>query len=102
MLVVIVTITVDSQIGNIADFFPEQITSQNGVFAFMLITVIFVLTQYLILNYVKQLNKDTGQQAPHLSKLHTYVTTLQYLLVGMIMFVFLQILLANQYNILTL
>ena len=52
MLIVIVVITVDSQIGVVADFIPEQISSRSGVSVFIVIAVIFVVTQYLILNYV--------------------------------------------------
>ena len=46
MLVVIVIITVDSQIGYIADFIPETISSQGGISIFIGIAVIFVVTQY--------------------------------------------------------
>ena len=49
MLVVIVTITVDSQIGYMADFIPEQMSSRSGVAIFIGIAAIFVITQYLIL-----------------------------------------------------
>jgi hypothetical protein len=59
MLVVIVTITVDSQIGYIADFIPEQLSSNGGIAIFIVISAIFVLTQYLILAYAKQSNKET-------------------------------------------
>ena len=73
MLVVTVIITIDSEIGYVADFIPEQISSNTGVFVFILIAVIFVITQYLILDYVKHLNKETRQRVPHLSKLHSGV-----------------------------
>ena len=73
MLVVTVTITIDSEIGYVADFIPGQISSNTGVFVFILIAVIFVITQYLILDYVKHLNKETRQRVPHLSKLHSGV-----------------------------
>ena len=55
MLVVTVTLTIDSEIGYVADFIPEQISSNTGVFVFILIAIIFVVTQYLILDYVKHL-----------------------------------------------
>jgi hypothetical protein len=102
MLVVTIIITVDSEIGYIADFIPEQLSSIGGVFVFILIAVIFVLTQYLILDYVRQLNKETRQRVPHLSRLHTGVSVAQYLLAGVIAVVILQILFIRQYNIIPL
>jgi hypothetical protein len=102
MLVVTVTITIDSEIGYVSDFIPEQISSNTGVFVFILIAVIFVVTQYLILDYVKHLNKETRQRVPHLSKLHSGVFVAQYLLVGIIAVVILQILIMQQYNIISL
>jgi hypothetical protein len=101
MLVVVITITTDSQIGYVADFIPEQLSSSNGISVFILIAVIFVITQYLVLDYIKQLNKETRQRVPHLSKLHTGVSVAQYLLASVIAIVILQILFMQKYNIIS-
>ena len=102
MLIVIVVITVDSQIGVVADFIPEQISSRSGVSVFIVIAVIFVVTQYLILNYVKQLNKETKDRISHLQLLQTGVSIGQYILVAVIALVILQILFIHEYSIITL
>jgi hypothetical protein len=102
MLVVIVTITIDSQIGYIADFIPEQLSSSGGIAIFIVMAAIFVVTQYLILAYVKQSNKETRQIAPHLRLLHAGISFGQYILAAVIMVVILQILLMQQYNIVSL
>jgi hypothetical protein len=102
MVVVIAAIMVDSQIGYVADFIPEQLSSNAGIFAFILIAVIFMITQYLILQHVRQSNKQTRQRVPHLNTLHIGVSSAQYFLVGVIAIVILQILLIQQYNIITL
>jgi hypothetical protein len=102
MLIVIVVIIVDSQIGVVADFIPEQISSQSGVFVFIVIAVIFGVTQYLILNYVKQLNKETKDRISHLQLLQTGVSIGQYILIAVIVLAILQILLINEYSIITL
>lgn len=80
MLIVIVAITIDFLIGNVADFIPEQISSQSGISAFIVIAVIFAVTQYLILNYVKQLNKETRDNISHLQLLQTGISIGQYIL----------------------
>lgn len=102
MVVVIAAITMDSQIGYVADFIPEQLSSNTGIFAFILIAIVFSITQYLLLDYVNKSNSEIRQRAPRLSKLHTGVSIAQYLLVGVIAFVILQILLTQQYSIITL
>ena len=102
MLVAIVVITIDSQIGYVADFIPEQLSSNVGVFMFVVIAAIFVITQYLILDYVKKSNKETKERVHHISKLHTGVSVAQYLLASVVAIVILQILLTQQYNTITL
>jgi hypothetical protein len=102
MLVVIVTITIDSQIGNVADFIPEKLSSSGGIAVFIVITVIYAITQYLILAYIKESNKETRDRAPHLRILHTGVCVAQYILAGVLALVILQILITQRYNILAL
>jgi len=57
MLIVIIAITVDSQIGYIADFIPQQLSSNGGIAIFVALAVVFMITQHLILDYVNQSNK---------------------------------------------
>ena len=104
MVVVITAITIDSQIGYIADFIPEQISSNVGVATFILMAIIFAVTQYFILGYVKQTNKENRprSKALHLGITHSIVTIAQFILVGILGFVILQIIMVQQYNILTL
>jgi hypothetical protein len=102
MLVVIITTVVESQIGYIADFIPEQLSSSGGVTMFIIFAVIFAITQYLVLMYIKHLNKEMKQRIPHLHILHVGVSIAQYVLVGVVASVILQILVAQQYHIITL
>lgn len=102
MLVVIVTITIDSQIGYIADFIPEQLSSGTGITIFIAIAAIFVVTQHLILWYVKHLIKETKDKVSHLRLLQSGVSVGQYILLAVIALIILQILLIHEYSIITL
>lgn len=104
MIVVITTITIDSQIGYIADFIPEQVSSDAGVATFILMAVIFAVTQYFILGYVKQTNKENRSEARvlHLGLTHSIVSIAQFVLLGILAFVIVQIIILQQYNILTI
>jgi hypothetical protein len=102
MLVVIITIIVDSEVGFVADFIPVQLSSSTGIAVFIAIAIIFAITQHFILAYVKQSNKETRARALHLDITHIIVSIAQYVLVGMLAIVILQMLAAQQYNLTTL
>jgi hypothetical protein len=102
MLVVIITIMVDSEVGIIADFISAQLSSSAGIAVFIAIAIIFAVTQYFILAYLKQSNKETRARALYLDVTHIIVSIAQYVLVGMLAIVILQILSAQQYNLATL
>ena len=51
MLVVIITVMIDSEIGVVADFIPKQISSNVGIAVFIGISIIFAVSQYFILAY---------------------------------------------------
>ena len=100
---VIIAILIDSEIGVIADFIPEQISSSAGLATFIGIAIIFAVTQYFILSYVKQSNKDkTRAKALNLDITYWIVSIAQYILVGILVYVILQIIVAQQYSIVTL
>ena len=102
MLVVIITITVESQIGIVADFIPKQLSSAGGIAAFIAIAIIFAVTQYFVLSYVKQSNKDTRARALFLDMTQIAVSIAQYVLAGILAFIIFQILATQQYNLATL
>jgi hypothetical protein len=102
MLVVIITIIVDSEVGFVADFIPVQLSSSTGIAVFIAIAIIFAITQYFILAYVKQSNKETRARALHLDITHIIVSIAQYVLVGILAIVILLMLTAQQYNLTTL
>jgi hypothetical protein len=102
MVVVIITILIDSEIGVVADFIPEQLSSSMGLAAFIGIAIIFAVTQYFILSYIKQSNKVSRARALNLDLTFSIVSIAQFVLVGIIAFVILQIIIAQQYSIITL
>ena len=102
MLVVIITVMLDSEIGYVADFIPKQISSNGGIAVFTTIATIFAITQYFIIANVHQSNKDTRARALHLNVTHIIVSISQYILAGILAFVILQILITQQYSIATL
>jgi hypothetical protein len=98
MTIVAILLTIESQIGNIADFIPEQLASGQGIVVFIGIWAIFTVTQYYILAFVKYNNKYSKTRTRFLYLIHRIVTAAQFLLAGIIALVILQILIAQGYN----
>ncbi|MGC2429923.1 MAG: hypothetical protein WA393_02690 [Nitrososphaeraceae archaeon] len=98
MAILAVVLTVESQIGTIADFIPEQLDSSQGIAAFIGIWAIVTVTQYYILAFVKLNNKESRARTGSLNLIHSFVIIAQFLLTGIIALVILQILIAQEYN----
>jgi hypothetical protein len=98
MSIIVVTLTVDSQIGYIADFIPVQLSSSVGIATFIGIWTIFAVTQYYVLAYVKKINKETRTKVRYLNLTHKIVTIAQFVLAGVIALVILQIFISQEYN----
>ncbi|MGA7976312.1 MAG: hypothetical protein WB975_03675 [Nitrososphaeraceae archaeon] len=98
MAILAVVLTVESQIGTIADFIPEQLDSSQGIAAFIGIWGIVTVTQYYILAFVKLNNKESRARTGSLNLIHSFVIIAQFLLTGIIALVILQIFIAQEYN----
>jgi len=96
--VVVATILIDSEVGVVSDFIPEKISSSAGISLFVCIAVIFAISGFFILSYVKQIGKESGATILHLNRTHILVTVVQYVMVAIIAFVVLQIVITLQYN----
>ena len=102
MIILAVTLTIESQIGVVADFIPEELASSQGIAGFIGIWVIFTVTQYYILAFVKHNYKDRRIRTRFLNLIHRIVSAAQFLLAGIIAVVILQILVSQEYNTVTL
>ena len=102
MVVVIVTIMIDSEIGIVSDFISDRLSSNMGIVAFIGIATIFTVTQHFILAYIKQSNKESKARALYLNVMHFIVYVAQYILAGILAFIILQILTIQHYSLVTL
>jgi len=68
MTIMIITVTIDSQIGYIADFIPNQLSSIWGIGVFFSKVVVFALLQYFILSYPKEIKNENKTRVYHVDK----------------------------------
>ena len=98
MTILAVVLTVESSIGYIADFIPEQLASRGSIAAFIGMFIVFVVSQYFILAFINYNNKSHSVRARFLLTTLKIMNVIQYLLAGIILLVILQILTVRQYN----
>jgi nitrogen-specific signal transduction histidine kinase len=101
-LLLISALIVDAVISSVSDFLQDQIGSLPGIILFTTTGFLFIVAQYIILQYVKRKTKDIRTISHYLEVLHKVVTVIQYALCSIFIFVILEILTASQYHLVNL
>lgn len=92
------SVLVDSQIGIIADFIPEYLSSPFGVSLFVGLTVFSILSSFFMINYVKHINSLTVGKYAHFKLIYYLVFIAQCLIASMLIFVVISILIFHEYS----
>jgi signal transduction histidine kinase len=101
-LLLISALIVDAVISSVSDFLQDQIGSLLGITLFTLTGFLFIVAQYIILQYVKRKTKDIRTISHYLDVLHKVVTVIQYALCSIFIFVILEILIGSRYHLVNL
>ena len=86
----------DISLSNISDMI--SVSTSWGFAAFIAITIVYAVGQYLILEFVKQKSKSIRLKSRLFNKLFTIMTIVQYVLTASIVFIILQIFLNSYYS----
>jgi hypothetical protein len=97
-LVVLVAQIIDASISSMVDILKDFSVSFWGVLLFIGISIVYGVGQYLILGIVKAKNKEKEISRTHFNALEKIVTIIQYLLIGLLVLVILQIILNSGYS----
>lgn len=84
MAVLISVLLTDTMINQVSDFLARQLTSNFGLITFIVFGAILGMSQFFILKYVKQKISSLYSGSPPAKYLHSIVTIMQYLLLGII------------------
>ena len=99
-LVIIITIAFlipDTMIGTVSDFLVPQITSVWGISLFIVISIVFIISQYLLLRFVWLKTKDIRSKSFLFNGLLKIVIAFQYTLLAILIVIIYQILFMSQY-----
>jgi signal transduction histidine kinase len=99
MYFLISALIVDAVIVSVSDFIQDQIISSAGAVLFIVTGFIFIIGQYIILQYIKRKTQDVRSRFHSFDTLHKIVTTIQYALCGIFTFVILEMLIGSQYHL---
>lgn len=94
--ILIAALALDYSLGSAATV--TSLASIMGVDMFYVIVAIFAISQYFILQYVKQKSKETKGQSTYFQFLNKAVTLVQYVLIAFIILVALQIGITSKYS----
>lgn len=98
----VITVLVDSQIGLIADFIPEYLTSSFGISLFVGLTVFSIFSSFFMINYVRHINSLTAGKYAHFKPLYYLVFGSQCLISSILLFVVTQMVIYQEYSIIPL
>ncbi len=102
ILVMVVSVLVDSQLGIIADFIPEYLSSPTGLALFVSLTMFAIFSSFFLINNVKRINSLTAGKYAQFKLIYYLVFTGQCLIALMLIFTVLQILILQEYDSLSL
>ena len=99
-LVVVITIAFlipDTMINTVSDFLIPQTTSVWGISFFIMLSIVFAISQYLLLRFVWLKTKDIRSKSFIFSGLQKIVIASQYALLAILIVIIYQILFISQY-----
>ena len=101
-IAIVITVLVDSQIGLVADFIPEYLTSSFGISLFIGLTVFSIFSSFFMINYARRINSLTAGKYAHFKLIYYLVFIPQCLISSILLFVVTQMVIYQEYSIIPL
>lgn len=101
ILVIIITVAfllTDTMINNVSDLIIPQTTSKWGISFFVILAIVFAISQYLLLRFVWWKTKDIRSKSFLINGLLKVVIASQFTLLAILIVIIYQILFTSQYN----
>lgn len=97
IIILVAFLIPDTVISTVSDFLVPQTTSVWGISFFIVISIIFAISQYLLLRFVWLKTKDIRSKSFLFNGLQKIVIASQYILLSIIVAIIFQILFMSQY-----
>jgi len=93
-----ISVIIDSQIGIVADFIAEYISSLPGVILYVGLTIFLIISPFFIINHVKNVEKLTKIKYVHFRLVFNIIFISQFLIAVVLTSIVVQIALFQEYN----
>lgn len=97
--IIVLIFLVDSTVAIVADFISDNIASVEGILFFIGVGVVFSICGYVLLCYIRHLNKHSKIKMLYVNFGHYAVSITHFVLVCIITLLILQIVAISQYNL---
>ena len=98
ILITIPFLLVDSLINTVSDFLVHQTTSIWGISFFVVVSIVYAVSQQLLLRFVWNKTKDIRSKSLAIRRLLKTITVAQYSLLGILIIILYQVLFMSHYN----
>ena len=98
IIATIICVLIDSQLGIIADFIPEYLSSSGGIALFLGLIIVFILVSFFMLKYIKNINKLNRIRSFHLDIMYYVLIVAQCTMAFILTIIVFQILTNHEYN----
>jgi hypothetical protein len=102
VFVLIATLSLDTMINQVADIIAPQARSFWGIVLFVIIACISIISQFFILQFVKEKSSAVRNKVATIKWMHRAVTMAQYIMTIIFVFTVLQIVLSGYYSTVSL
>jgi hypothetical protein len=100
--VVIFALIVDMELSNVADILPSNISSKSGVAAFIAVSAIYLIGQYLVLRFSKVMTSELRIRRKDVRYIDSIVSVVQITIIIVFLLIIIEIVLGGSYDLIIL
>ena len=98
IIATVICVLIDSQLGIIADFIPGFLSSFEGTALFLSLIIVFIIASYLMIKYIKNINKLDRVRAFHLDVMYYVLIVAQCTMAFILAIIAFQMIIYHEYE----
>ncbi|MGD1834637.1 MAG: hypothetical protein ACPKQO_02825, partial [Nitrososphaeraceae archaeon] len=95
--VLIFVLSLDTLLNQTGDLIGDQLKSSAGIVLFITLSLITLVAQILVLQFVGKNSAEIQRKIKSIRLLHKFVTIIQYIIIGIFVFLIFEIILKQNY-----
>ena len=99
---VIFALIIDMELSNVADILHNNISSKDGIAAFVVISAVYLIGQYIVLRFSKEITSELRTRRKDIRYIDLIVSIVQITIIIVFLLVFMEIILGGSYDLIIL